>query len=94
MAHIFDLAPAVRGHPKNYTNGKITAPGAATTFPATPVFAGMNKPSRFEGDIFDLEVTGKIPEDINGTFYRIQAGLSFVLSYPHTKQQPLTIFPA
>ncbi len=31
----------------------------------------MNKPSRFEGDIFDLEFTGTIPKDINGTFFRI-----------------------
>lgn len=74
MAHIFDLAPAVSGRPKNYTDRKLTTPGDATTFPTTEVFKGMNKPSRFEGDIFDLEVTGKIPEDINGTFYRIQVG--------------------
>ncbi|KAK8137756.1 hypothetical protein PG984_001136 [Apiospora sp. TS-2023a] len=32
----------------------------------------MNRPSRFEGDIFDLEVTGEIPKEINGTFYRVQ----------------------
>lgn len=68
MAHIFDIAPAVQG----YAKGKLTRPGEATTFPDTAVFSGMNKPSRFEGDIFDLEVTGTIPKDINGTFYRIQ----------------------
>lgn len=68
MAHIFDIAPAVKG----YAQGKLARPGEATTFPDTAVFGGMNRPSRFEGDIFDLEVTGTIPKDINGTFYRIQ----------------------
>lgn len=71
MAHIFDLAPSVRR--AGYTAGKLTTPGAATTFPKdTGTFAGMNAPSRFEGDILDLEVTGTIPPEINGTFYRIQ----------------------
>lgn len=68
MAHIFDIAPAIKG----YASGILARPGEATTFPDTDVFRGMNKPSRFEGDVFDLEVTGTIPGDIDGTFYRIQ----------------------
>ncbi|KUI72511.1 Lignostilbene-alpha,beta-dioxygenase isozyme I [Cytospora mali] len=68
MAHIFDIAPAVKG----YASGRLAKPGDATTFPDTDVFRGINKPSRFEGDIFDLEVTGTIPKDIDGTFYRVQ----------------------
>lgn len=70
MAHIFDLAPAIKR--PGYASGQLAAPGEATTFPDTEVFRAMNKPSRFEGDIFDLEVTGTIPHDIDGTFYRIQ----------------------
>lgn len=73
MAHIFAIAPTVKG----YTNGRLTKPGEATTFPQTPVFSGINKPSRFEGDVFDLEVTGTIPKEINATFYRIQPDQRF-----------------
>lgn len=75
MAHIFDLAPAVKK--PGYASGKLAAPGEATTFPDTAVFGGMNRPSRFEGDVLDLEVTGTIPSDIDGTFYRIQPDQRF-----------------
>ncbi|KAK4113191.1 carotenoid oxygenase [Canariomyces notabilis] len=67
MAHIHDLAPEI----SNYASGRLTSPDRVK-FPNTPVFASMNKPSRFEGDIMDLEFTGTIPADINGTFYRVQ----------------------
>lgn len=66
MAHIFDIAPEV----SPYKEGRLAGPGVK--FPDTPVFASMNKPSRFEGDVFDLEFTGRIPDDIDGTFFRIQ----------------------
>ncbi|KAJ5971325.1 uncharacterized protein N7479_001243 [Penicillium vulpinum] len=49
------------------TNG---APRAK--FPSTETFYGFNKPSRLEGDVFDCEVDGDIPTDIDGTFYRVQ----------------------
>ncbi|KAK6865710.1 hypothetical protein PG995_002238 [Apiospora arundinis] len=68
MAHIHDLEPQVAN--SHYVNGRFN--GDTSRFPDTEVFRGMNKPSRFEGDIFDLEVTGEIPKDINGTFYRVQ----------------------
>ncbi|KAK6843234.1 hypothetical protein PG987_004094 [Apiospora arundinis] len=68
MAHIHDLEPQVAN--SHYVNGRLN--GDTSRFPDTEVFRGMNKPSRFEGDIFDLEVTGEIPKDINGTFYRVQ----------------------
>lgn len=42
MAHIFAIAPTVKG----YTDGRLTRPGEATTFPQTQVFSGFNKPSR------------------------------------------------
>ncbi|KAK7969855.1 hypothetical protein PG988_008928 [Apiospora saccharicola] len=68
MAHIHDLVPQVIN--SHYVNGRLN--GDTSKFPDTEVFRGMNKPSRFEGDIFDLEVTGEIPKEINGTFYRVQ----------------------
>ncbi|KAK4235019.1 putative carotenoid oxygenase protein [Achaetomium macrosporum] len=57
--------------PSNYASGRLTDP-SKVRFPRTPVFASMNKPSRFEGDVYDLEFTGTIPRDINGTFFRVQ----------------------
>ncbi|KIX09775.1 uncharacterized protein Z518_00856 [Rhinocladiella mackenziei CBS 650.93] len=67
MAHIYDLAPQVVSP---YTNGRKTSD--QVQYPSTGVFQGFNKPSRLEGDIFDLEFDGVIPPEINGTFYRIQ----------------------
>lgn len=72
MAHLFDIAPI-----KGYTDGRLTEPGEATTFPQTYVFSGFNKPSRFEGDVFDLEISGALPKEINATFYRIQPDQRF-----------------
>ncbi|KAK3690374.1 carotenoid oxygenase [Podospora appendiculata] len=72
MAHIFDLAPEV----SNYTAGRLSNP-SKVRFPTTPVFSSMNAPSRFEGDVFDLEFSGQIPPEIDGTFYRIQPDTRF-----------------
>lgn len=68
MAHIFDLAPQLTV--SNYTKGVKSSD--RVVYPATGVFQGFNKPSRLEGDIFDLEFDGVIPPEINGTFYRVQ----------------------
>lgn len=68
MAHLEALAPEISLYP--YNNGKRV--GDRVKFPDTATFSSMNKTSRFEGDIFNLEVTGEIPRDINGTFYRVQ----------------------
>jgi carotenoid cleavage dioxygenase len=40
-------------------------------FPDTPAFTGFNRPARIEAEILDLEVEGKIPSDLDGTFYRV-----------------------
>ncbi|KAJ5463429.1 hypothetical protein N7475_008373 [Penicillium sp. IBT 31633x] len=69
MAHIFELAEALSSSP-NYTNGVKT--GNQRKFPSTETFRGFNKPSRLEADVENLEVTGVIPPDIDGTFFRIQ----------------------
>lgn len=66
MAHIFSFA-TTKPH---YVEGRKD--GDQVKFPETPFFQGFNTPSRLEGDILDLEVSGIIPKDINGTFYRIQ----------------------
>ncbi|KAF2016392.1 lignostilbene-alpha,beta-dioxygenase isozyme III [Aaosphaeria arxii CBS 175.79] len=67
MAHIFALAEPAR---PAYHEGNRN--GDQVKFPDTGFFQGFNKPSRLEADIFELETTGEIPKDINGTFYRIQ----------------------
>lgn len=45
--------------------------GVRSTFPNQPQFSGFMKPCRFEGNINSLEIRGHIPEDIDGTFYRV-----------------------
>lgn len=69
MAHIHDIAPQVTTS-SNYAKGRRQT--SQLKFPDTEVFRGFNTPSRIEGDIQDLEITGTIPAEINGTFYRIQ----------------------
>lgn len=46
----------------------------AVDFRGHPMFptSGFSAPTRFEADIYDCEVWGEIPSDIDGTFYRIQ----------------------
>ncbi|KAK7709615.1 transcriptional regulatory protein rco1 [Botryosphaeria dothidea] len=73
MAHIHDIAGEVEK--RSYVNG-IKA-GHEVKFPETLAFSGFNRPSRFEGDIFELEFDGEIPKDIDGTFYRIQPDHQF-----------------
>lgn len=73
MAHIHDIVGEVEK--RSYVNG-IKA-GHEVKFPETLAFSGFNRPSRFEGDIFELEFDGEIPKDIDGTFYRIQPDHQF-----------------
>ncbi|WP_417527946.1 carotenoid oxygenase family protein [Marinomonas shanghaiensis] len=41
------------------------------TFPNTPEFTGLYKPSRIEAEVKDLEIEGELPKEINGTFYQV-----------------------
>ncbi|KAF1936777.1 hypothetical protein EJ02DRAFT_427200 [Clathrospora elynae] len=66
MAHIFSLAAPA---PSAYDAGNRS--DDQVKFPDSAFFQGFNKPSRLEADIFELETTGEILKDINGTFYRI-----------------------
>jgi carotenoid cleavage dioxygenase-like enzyme len=39
-------------------------------FPDLPVYRGYSAPSRIEAEVFDLEVEGTIPPELNGTYFR------------------------
>jgi carotenoid cleavage dioxygenase-like enzyme len=43
----------------------------AVSFPNDPTAKGFFAPTRFEADIFDCEVEGRIPADLDGAFYRV-----------------------
>ncbi|VBB73831.1 Putative dioxygenase [Podospora comata] len=49
----------------------VMAAQAPTHFPDRPQFSGFMKPCRLEGEVSHLEVYGAIPDDIDGTFYRV-----------------------
>jgi hypothetical protein len=63
MAHLHSF---VADESANYVDGKKSS--SQIKYPDTGFFKGFNKPIQFEGNIFDLEVSGTIPDDINGTF--------------------------
>jgi len=48
-----------------------------STFPSSPMFAGVNAPSRIEADVGDLEIVGEVPREIDGAFYRVAADHQF-----------------
>lgn len=50
---------------------------AAMLFPDLPQTTGLMKPCRFEGDVSNLEIIGSIPEEIDGTFYRVMPDPQF-----------------
>ena len=39
-------------------------------FPDTATFTGFNAPRRIEADVYDLQIEGQLPLQLNGTFYR------------------------
>jgi carotenoid cleavage dioxygenase len=51
----------------------------AVDFRGHPMFpsTGFNAPTRFEADVYDCEVWGKVPTDIEGTFYRMQCDFQY-----------------
>lgn len=72
MAHLFSLFP---DDGSGYKNGRKE--DGQNKFPDTPYFKGGLKPSRLEGDITELETSGYIPPEINGTFFRVQPDPQF-----------------
>ena len=57
-------------------------------FPSEPQFLGFMKPCRFEGEINFLEIEGEIPEEIDGTFYRVMPDPQFP---PLADQDPVSL---
>jgi carotenoid cleavage dioxygenase len=43
----------------------------AVNFHSDPAATGFFAPARFEADVFDCEVEGRIPADLDGAFYRV-----------------------
>ena len=43
----------------------------AEPFPDSPFFRGPEAPGRFECELYDCIVYGKIPKEIDGTWYRV-----------------------
>ena len=39
-------------------------------FPNIAAFSGYDAPTRLEADVYDLEVSGKLPKELKGTWYR------------------------
>jgi hypothetical protein len=52
-------------------------PLVSKTFGPQPQFSGFMKPSRFEGEVQNLEIVGDIPMEISGTFYRVMPDPQF-----------------
>ena len=50
----------------------MTAP-----YPKTPSFMTIDEPFRFEGSLYDAEVEGKIPAELDGTFYCVGPDQAF-----------------
>ena len=48
-----------------------------STFPNSPMFAGVSAPSRIEADVKDLDIVGEVPREIDGAFYRVAADHQF-----------------
>ncbi|KIM92528.1 hypothetical protein OIDMADRAFT_139524 [Oidiodendron maius Zn] len=46
-------------------------------FGPEPQFSGFMAPSRFEGEVNNLEVVGELPSEISGTFYRVMPDPQF-----------------
>jgi carotenoid cleavage dioxygenase-like enzyme len=42
-----------------------------TQFPRSPQLSGWEAPLRFEGDVYDLEITGEVPRELDGSFFRV-----------------------
>lgn len=53
------------------TNTSTSAMRPGTKFPDLPIYAGFDAPGRIEADIFELEVSGSLPIDLNGAYYRV-----------------------
>ena len=46
-------------------------------FPDLPIYRGYAAPVRIEADVYDLEVEGVIPRELNGAYYRLSADTQY-----------------
>jgi carotenoid cleavage dioxygenase-like enzyme len=46
-------------------------------FPKSPTFMTIDEPFRFEGTLYDVEVEGRIPPELDGTFYSVGPDQAF-----------------
>jgi carotenoid cleavage dioxygenase len=53
------------------------------SFKDQPTAVGFYAPTRFEVDVFDCEIEGKIPSDLNGAFYRVGPDFLYPSKYPN-----------
>ncbi len=60
---------------------------SAMRFPDSVAFNGFFAPVRIEADVYDLEVEGAIPADIDGAFYRAAADTQ----YPPSRKEDIYI---
>ena len=50
-----------------------TEPATGLRFPDILVYRGYSAPVRIEADVYDVEVEGRLPDALNGTYYRNSA---------------------
>ncbi|MEU6371608.1 carotenoid oxygenase family protein [Streptomyces sp. NPDC046909] len=58
------------------------ATGAPVRFPESIIYRGYFAPSRIEADVYDLEVEGEIPPDLDGAFLRNAADAQYPPNHP------------
>ncbi|MES2945354.1 MAG: carotenoid oxygenase family protein [Pseudomonadota bacterium] len=58
-------------------NLQAPAENKGLTFPDLLVYRGYSAPVRIEADVYDLEVEGTIPPELNGAYYRNSADPSY-----------------
>jgi carotenoid cleavage dioxygenase-like enzyme len=61
----------------------------AVNFDHIPSMTGFFAPTRFEADVFDCEVSGKIPAEIDGAFYRVGADWFYPPKFPADDALPM-----
>ena len=63
---------ATNGNDKVSRSSRRYSLSMAPRFPKeNPLFHGFEEPVRWEGELYDCLVEGEIPEEIDGTFYRV-----------------------
>jgi hypothetical protein len=79
QASALESIPAMSGHYRG-----------SRAFPNLPQFSGFMKPCRFEGEVQHLEIEGDLPQELDGTFYRVMPDPQFP---PFVENDPVCITP-